>query len=83
MQVEGKYMRMQILCMHKPRWRRDLIAFQHKPATLARLLGISHRSCIFLCIASSGACIGSMALSSFVQDTNCSPYHVGTSVLEV
>ena len=46
LQVEEKYMRMQILCMHKPRWRRDLIASQHKPATFARLLGVSHRSAI-------------------------------------
>ncbi len=43
MQVEEKYTRMQILCMHRPRWRKDLIASQQKPATFARLLGVSHR----------------------------------------
>ncbi|KAA6419272.1 MAG: hypothetical protein FRX49_10796 [Trebouxia sp. A1-2] len=41
--VEEKYTRMQILCMHRPRWRKDLIASQQKPATFARLLGVSHR----------------------------------------
>lgn len=41
--VEEKYTRMQILCMHRPRWRKDLIASQRKPATFARLLGVSHR----------------------------------------
>lgn len=41
--VEEKYTRMQILCMHKPRWRKDLISSQQKPATFARLLGVSHK----------------------------------------
>ncbi|KAL3131036.1 hypothetical protein ABBQ38_000355 [Trebouxia sp. C0009 RCD-2024] len=40
--VEEKYTRMQILCMHRQRWRKDLTAIQNKPATLARLLGVSH-----------------------------------------
>ena len=43
LQVEEKYTRMQILCMHRQRWRKDLTAFQKKPATFARLLGVSHR----------------------------------------
>ncbi|KAL0037642.1 hypothetical protein WJX77_005888 [Trebouxia sp. C0004] len=41
--VEEKYARMQILCMHRPRWHKDLTASQQKPATFARLLGVSHR----------------------------------------
>ncbi|DBB02686.1 TPA: hypothetical protein ACH3X3_011644 [Trebouxia sp. C0006] len=41
--VEEKYTRMQILCMHRPRWRKDFIASQQKSATFARLLGVSHR----------------------------------------
>ena len=43
MQIEEKYTRMQILCMHRQRWRKDLTAIQKKPATFARLLGVSHR----------------------------------------
>ena len=42
-QVDEKYTRMQILCMHRQRWRKDLTAIQKKPATFARLLGVSHR----------------------------------------
>ena len=43
MQVEEKYTRMQILCMHRLKWRKDLAAIQGKAATFARLLGVSHR----------------------------------------